>query len=168
MTAIQRTANNGYDLRCTGEPATTGIGVYLLGEALFRRVPRRQREQSFFVEDDMPNDSSGHQKQKQAPDSGRDERRSVESEVAFRLRSRGVRLTGRETDEELVELLDAVERFERVVERHGGDLMVDEPMDSGGAREPDDRRFVLPRRQDAETVNAFIDRIAAATDRASR
>jgi hypothetical protein len=84
------------------------------------------------------------------------------------LRSRGVRLTDRETDEELVELLDAVERFERVVERQGGDLMVDEPVDSGGAREPDDRRFVLPRRRDAETVNAFIDRIAEATDRASR
>ena len=90
------------------------------------------------------------------------ERRTVESEVGFRLRSRGVRLVGRETDEQLVELLEAVERFERAVERHGGDLMVDEPID------PDDRRFVLPRRRDGEAVDAFIVRIAEATDRASR
>ena len=103
----------------------------------------------------MPNDPRG------------EERRSVETEVASRLRSRGVHLTGRETDEELVELLEAVERFERVVERHGGDLMVDEPIDGDRAREPDDRRFVLPRRRDAESVSAFIGRIAEAADRAS-
>ena len=114
----------------------------------------------------MPNAEGSHDHK--TPDSGRDERRRVESEVAFRLRSRGVHLTGRETDDELVQLLDAVERFERVVERHGGDLMVDEPMDSDQAREPDDRRFVLPRRADGETVSVFVSRIAEATDRASR
>jgi hypothetical protein len=113
----------------------------------------------------MPNDPRGHQKK--AIDAGRDERQRVEGEVASRLRSRGVHLTGRETDEELVELLEAVERFERVVERHGGDLMVDEPMDADRAREPDDRRFVLPRRGQGESVDAFVNRIAEATDRAS-
>ena len=113
----------------------------------------------------MPNEQSGHENK--APDSGRDERRRVEGEVASRLRSRGIHLTGRETDEELIDLLEAVERFEGTVERHGGDLMVDEPIDSDQAREPDDRRFVLPRRRDGETVKAFVSRIAAATDRAS-
>jgi len=113
----------------------------------------------------MPDARSDHGKMRH--DSGRDERERVEGEVASRLRSRGVHLTGRETDEELVALLEAVERFERTVERHGGDLMVDEPMDSGQAREPDDRRFTLPRRRDGETVDAFVSRIAAATDRAS-
>lgn len=113
----------------------------------------------------MPNDQG--RLEQNAASSERDERRSVESEVAFRLRSRGVRLVGRETDEQLVALLEAVERFERVVERHGGDLMVDEPIDSDRAREPDDQRFVLPRRRNGEAVDAFIVRIAEATDRAS-
>jgi hypothetical protein len=112
----------------------------------------------------MPNDQRGHQKPSNA---GRDERQRVESEVASRLRSRGVHLNGRESDEELVELLEAVERFERAVERHGGDLMVDEPMDADQAREPDDRRFVLPRRGAGESVGTFVARIAEATDRAS-
>ena len=110
----------------------------------------------------MPNERGN-----QASDSGSDERRRVEGEVASRLASRGVRLTGRESDEELVELLEAVERFERIVQRHGGDLMVDEPIDSDRAREPDDRRFVLPRRRDGETVRAFLGRIAEVTARAS-
>ena len=110
-----------------------------------------------------PNDHSGHN----APDAESEERRGVENEVAFRLRSRGVHLTGRETDEELVALLDAVERFELVVERQGGDLMVDEPVNSDRAREPDDGRFVLPRRREGEAVNAFVVRIAEATDQAS-
>jgi hypothetical protein len=83
------------------------------------------------------------------------------------LESRGVHLSGKESDEELVELLEAVERFEQVVERHGGDLMVDEPVDSDQAREPDDRRFVLPRRRSGETVDAYLIRIAEATNRAS-
>ena len=101
-------------------------------------------------------------------DSGGEERRGVEDEVAFRLRSRGVHLTGRETDEELVEVLEAVERFERVVERRGGDLMVDEPIDGDRPQEPDDQRFVLPRRRDADTLSAFVGRIAEAADRAAR
>lgn len=113
----------------------------------------------------MPNDE--RRPETKAPDAASAARQRVESEMASRLGSRGVHLTGRETDEELVELLEAVERFERVVQRHGGDLMVDEPMDSDQAREPDDRRFVLPRRHNGETVSAFLGRIAAATDRAS-
>ena len=114
----------------------------------------------------MPNDRRG--RETNTSDSGRDDRVRAESSVAFRLRTRGVHLTGEETDEELVNLLEAVERFEGVVERHGGDLMVDEPIDGDRAREPDDRRFVLPRRRDGETVRAFLARIAEATDRASR
>jgi hypothetical protein len=102
-----------------------------------------------------------------ALDSGADDRQRVAREVASRLHSRGVHLTGRESDKELVELLEAVERFERTVEQRGGDLMVDEPVSSDQAREPDDRRFVLPRRGDGEAIGAFLTRIAEATDRAS-
>ena len=100
-------------------------------------------------------------------DRAADERRDVAKEVAGRLRRRGVRLTGNETDEELVRLLEAVERFEATVERHGGDLMVDEPVEGVRPIQPDDRRFVLPRRHDHEAVGDFVNRIAEATQRAA-
>ena len=100
-------------------------------------------------------------------DRAADERRDVAKEVAGRLRRRGVRLTGNETDEELVRLLEAVERFEATVARHGGDLMVDEPVEGIRPIQPDDRRFVLPRRHDHEAVEAFVNRIAEATQRAA-
>jgi hypothetical protein len=93
----------------------------------------------------------------------RDERRRVADEVAGRLRARGVRLTDRETDEQLVGLLEAVEQFERTVERRGGDLMVDEPVGTDAPIAPDDRSFVLPRRHEHESVAMYIERIAEAT-----
>ena len=98
-------------------------------------------------------------------DGRNDERRHAEDEIAGRLRDRGVRLTGRESGDELADLLDAVERFETAVENHGGDLMVDEPVRAGSPIAPDDEAFVLPRRKDAESVTEFIGRISLAIDR---
>ena len=90
----------------------------------------------------------------------REERDRVTAEVAARLRRRGVLLTDSESSEQLVELLDAVERFERAVVASGGDLMVD----SGDAPEqPDDPAFVLPHRRPDESVASYIDRVDAAT-----
>lgn len=100
-------------------------------------------------------------------DSERDERRDVANEIASRLRDRGVHLTGHEDDDGLVRLLEAVERFEAAVARRGGDLMVDEPVGADRPAEPDDSRFVLPRRQGSETVDTFITRIIMATARAA-
>jgi hypothetical protein len=97
---------------------------------------------------------------------GDDERRRVADEMGARLRARGVRLDGRETGEQLADLLDAVEEFESTVEAHGGDLMVDEPVRSGARVSPDNRAFVLPARREGESVSALIDRIAEATARA--
>jgi hypothetical protein len=97
-----------------------------------------------------------------------DERRRVADEMAARLRGRGVRLDGREAGEELANLLEAVEEFEGVVQAHGGDLMVDEPVRSGGPVTPDDQAFVLPARRERESVSEFIERIAEATARARR
>lgn len=95
-----------------------------------------------------------------------DELRHAEGEIAARLRDRGVRLTGRESGADLADLLDAVERFETVVENHGGDLMVDEPVRAGSPIAPDNEAFVLPQRQDGESVTEFIGRISFAIDRA--
>jgi len=83
------------------------------------------------------------------------ERGHVAAEVADRLRRRGIALTGTEKPAELADLLSAVERFESAVEAHGGDLMVDDLKSS----RPDDRHFVLPRRDKAESVRAYIVRI---------
>jgi len=68
------------------------------------------------------------------PEQQEELRRAV-AETSARLRQRGVALTGRETSDELVTLLESVERFELAVESRGGDLMVDEGP-HGVTREP--------------------------------
>jgi len=88
-----------------------------------------------------------------------DARRTAAAEVADRLRSRGIAVTGAEDPEDLVNLLSAVERFEEAVEAHGGDLMVDDLKSA----QPDDRHFVVPRRAAREGIEAYIGRIDAAT-----
>lgn len=92
------------------------------------------------------------------------ESRQVAKEVAARLRSRGIALTGAEGAEDLADLLSAVENFEAAVEAHGGDLMVDDLKSS----QPDDPHFVLPRRASGEAPRAYIGRIDAATTRLLR
>lgn len=88
-----------------------------------------------------------------------DDRAAAAREVTDRLRRRGVALNGTEVDEDLVNLLSAVERFEAAVEAHGGDLMMD---DLKSVR-PDDRHFVLPRRAASEALRAYIGRIEETT-----
>src|SRR3989449_2920574 len=92
---------------------------------------------------------------------GNEERAAAAAEVAERLRRRGIALTGAERPDDLVDLLSAVERFEAVVEAHGGDLMVDDLKSS----QPDDSHFVVPRRGHGETVRAYVIRIDEAARR---
>ena len=94
-----------------------------------------------------------------AKDEEFEERASAVAEVAARLRSRGITVTGAENPEDVVNLLSAVERFEGAVEAHGGDLMVDDLKSS----RPDDPHFVVPRRAPNEGVRAYIGRIDQAT-----
>ena len=96
------------------------------------------------------------------------ERAAAAVEIAARLRRRGVRLSGAETGSELVDLLDAVEQFEEIVERRGGDLMVDEPPGPPGHGQPDDAAFLLPERHRGESVGDYIGRITDAAARADR
>jgi hypothetical protein len=90
----------------------------------------------------------------------KDARAAATAEVAERLRRRGIALTGAERSGDLADLLSAVERFEKTVEAHGGDLMVDDLKSS----QPDDRHFVLPRREHGESIRAYIIRIDNAAD----
>ncbi len=96
-----------------------------------------------------------------ALDPQQEERARAAAEVAARLRQRGIALTGAERPNDLVDLLSAVERFEAVVEAHGGDLMVDDLKSS----QPDDRHFIVPRRGNGETVRAYVARIDEAAAR---
>src|SRR3989449_4040117 len=88
-----------------------------------------------------------------------EERAAAVAEVAARLRSRGIAVTGAEGPEDLADLLSAVERFEAAVEAHGGDLMGDDLKSAG----PDDRHFVVPRRPPGAAVRKYIGRIREAT-----
>ena len=97
-------------------------------------------------------------------DAADDERRRIAAEVAGRLRRRGVQLSGSESAMELADLEEAVEDFERAVERSGGDLMVDEPVAGDSPIAPDEAAFVLPARKAGESVAAFIGRIGDAAD----
>jgi hypothetical protein len=82
-----------------------------------------------------------------------------------RLASRGVRLSGRETAERLVELLDAVERFERAVQRAGADLMTDEAVGGASARSALDDPAVVLR---VHSTKESADRSTERTDGAGR
>ena len=89
----------------------------------------------------------------------KDARATAAAEVADRLRRRGITVTGAERSDDLADLLSAVERFEKAVEAHGGDLMVDDLK----SVQPDNRHFVLPRRAHGEALRTYISRIDAAT-----
>jgi hypothetical protein len=93
------------------------------------------------------------------PDMGDPE--SVAAEVAARLRTRGIDVDDDEPPEQLADLLNAVERFEALVEARGGDLMVDDLKSS----EPDDPHFVLPQRESGKDLPSYISRIEEAITR---
>lgn len=89
------------------------------------------------------------------------ERAAVREEIAGRLAERGVELSGDESDEQVVRVLDAIEEFEQARALLGGDSMVNEPQSSS----PDDPALVVPTRRADEPVDQYLTRIRAATDR---
>jgi len=98
---------------------------------------------------------------------GEDEVKRVSDEIAGRLTALGIALTGHERPEELMDIEEAIERFEDAVESRGGDLMVDEGP-AGHATQPDDPHFALPRRHEGEPVDQYLRRLARATDEVRR
>jgi hypothetical protein len=101
-----------------------------------------------------------------SPDSTEEARRRIIEEISSRLRRNGIQLTGKESSDELADLEEAVEHFERVVDRAGGDRMVDEPVSGGSPLAPDEPEFVLPPRNASESVAAYVERIHEAATRA--
>ena len=86
----------------------------------------------------------------------------VRTELSNRLESRGVEVFDSDSPLDVVEIMEAVERFERAVESHGGDLMMDKPPERGDS-EPDDPHFLVPKRKPHETRIKYVERLAAAT-----
>ncbi|MBC7841409.1 MAG: hypothetical protein H7099_03825 [Gemmatimonadaceae bacterium] len=80
-------------------------------------------------------------------------------EAKTRLKDRGVVVSMHDDSDVVAQVLEAVERFEKEVERQGGDLMVD----TGDAEQPDDPRFVLPKRVSDEVLPDYRARIDEAT-----
>jgi hypothetical protein len=90
-----------------------------------------------------------------------DERRHSRDELEARLRERQVQLTGDESDEEIVLMMNAVETFEGRLAQLGDDSYVNTPESS----QPDDVRLVLPARGDDESPTTYAARVVAAAER---
>ncbi len=104
----------------------------------------------------------GYEEQERLLDPHRaEEQQRARLEAVDRLADRGIPTYPQDGDEEIADLLDAVERFEEVVEARGGDLMVNRI----GSSEPEDPAFVPPEREPGESAAAYRLRIEAATDR---
>ena len=90
----------------------------------------------------------------------RDDQSRVAVEIRGNLRQRGVTIGDDEGGEELVSLLESVERFERARSALGGDSMINTP----GTRQPERDEFVIPQRAGDESIAQYTARI----DKAAR
>ena len=90
-----------------------------------------------------------------------EERERVRVELEARLEGNGVRITGSESDDQIVALSNAFELFDAARERAGADSMTN----TFESSRPDDPRFVIPQRRDDESTDQYIARIQAASRR---
>lgn len=87
-----------------------------------------------------------------------EEQNRARAEAVDRLRDRGITAYPSDDDVELADLLDAVERFEAVVESQGGDLFVNRI----GSSEPQNPAFVPPEREPNESATDYRNRVIEA------
>ena len=90
-----------------------------------------------------------------------EERQHATDVIESQLRGRGISIAGDESSDEAADLLSAVERFEAAVSALGGDRYVDGPR----AKDPDEKRFVIPERKGDERAGAYARRILDAAMR---
>ncbi|HJU73884.1 MAG TPA: hypothetical protein VJ717_09065 [Gemmatimonadaceae bacterium] len=88
-----------------------------------------------------------------------EEQHNARREAIDRLRDRGIEVPPSDSDQEIADLLETIEQFERAVEALGGDLMVNRI----GADEPQDPAFVLPERRPNEIAREYAGRVQQAT-----
>ena len=97
-----------------------------------------------------------------AQNSGDAERDRIARDIAGRLYQRGVDVRDDDSDADITDIEEEVERFESLVQAQGGDLMVDEPP-RGQKGRPDDARFRLPLRHADESASAYVERLRHAS-----
>jgi hypothetical protein len=90
-----------------------------------------------------------------------EDERHARQEAEFRLHERGIEGSPADGDEDVADLLEAVERFEAAVEAKGGDLFVNRI----GSSRPEDPAFVPPLREAGERAADYRRRIDAAAAR---
>jgi len=90
-----------------------------------------------------------------------EERRRTRDELEARLRERRIEITGDESDDDVLLIVNAVEAFEGRLAQLGEDSFVNTPESS----QPDDARLVLPQRRADESAPAYAARIVAAAER---
>jgi hypothetical protein len=93
-----------------------------------------------------------------------DARARVREELEGRLLQRGVFLSGAESDEQIVMIVDALEAFDTRRMQLGGDSMVT----ARDPSRPPDERMAPPARRDDESVDQFVRRVREAADRLDR
>jgi hypothetical protein len=84
-----------------------------------------------------------------------EEQRKARQESEARLAERGVEVRPGDTDDDVADLQDTIERFEQEVERLGGDLMVNHLKSS----QPEDPAFVPPPRGTTESIAMYLRRL---------
>jgi hypothetical protein len=89
-----------------------------------------------------------------------DEVERVRTQIVGQLAERGVAVHDADDAAESADILEAVERFERAVQMTGASSYTNAPQSS----DPDDERFVVPRRRDDEGADAYARRVRAAAD----
>ena len=87
-----------------------------------------------------------------------DDQARVAAEIRGNLHQRGIDIGDEESGEDLVTLLESVERFERARAALGGDSMINTP----GTRQPERDEFVIPQRRDDESLTQYAARVDAA------
>ena len=88
-----------------------------------------------------------------------EEQHNARQEATDRLRDRRITVSPRDSDDEVADMLEAIEQFESAVEALGGDLMVNRI----GATEPQDPAFVPPARGQGQNAYDYVAQLRAAT-----
>lgn len=107
----------------------------------------------------MVSDPRGRGSSGETPSSNEALQRAEEN-VETQLAKRGMRLFGSESDAELLDMLNAAERFDVARASVGGDSMTNTPESS----EPEDPALVIPERRDDESPLAYARRVRSAAD----
>ena len=109
----------------------------------------------------MQNSGSLDDRDRFADPQGAASRYRAAATTAGQLEERGITLAGDESAEELAQIAEAVEAFEKALSRAGGDSYTNSPTSS----QPDDPAMVLPTRSSGEPVGEYTRRIRSAAAR---